>query len=155
MKIVWGILILVVGVLIGLTADKLALAVQYPLGQAPERASPQEHVTESAIQVYNDQVVIKLENATWATFANTNSMDPVLDQGSYALEVAPKSPDDIAVGDIITFHYGNEIIIHRVIEKGIDGDGWYFITKGDNNPSPDSGKLRFGDITSIAVAIIY
>ena len=41
-----------------------------------------------------------------------------------------------------------------VIEKGIDEDGIYFITKGDNNSITD-GKIRFEDIEYITVGVIW
>jgi hypothetical protein len=46
-------------------------------------------------------------------------------------------------------------IVHRVIEIGNDEDGWYAITKGDNNPTPDPWKIRFEWVRRITVAVIY
>lgn len=150
-----GFLILVIGVLIGLISTQLMTAVQYPLGNAPERISPRDHITEDSIEVYNDRVVIRIDNAKWATFADTNSMDPVFDRGNNAIQIVPQSPDQIEVGDIITYRSGERLIIHRVVEKGIDGSGWYFIVQGDNNPTPDPDKVRFEDITRLVVAVVY
>lgn len=41
-------------------------------------------------------------------------------------------------GDIIVFHRGSELIVHRAIAKEKRGDKWYFQTKGDGNNGPDS-----------------
>jgi hypothetical protein len=156
MKILPALVLLCIGSLIGVLATLLSGAVQYPLGNAaPERASPAEHISENNIHVYPDRVEIMLDNPKWAAFANTNSMDPVFDQGNYAIQITPQNPDEIAVGDIISYKYGDKTIIHRVIEKGIDGNGWYFIVKGDNNPAPDPDKVRFEQISRLTVAVIY
>jgi signal peptidase I len=155
MKIVWGIHILVVGILIGILATSIYGTVQYPLGTATERISPQNHVPDSKIEVYGDRVILRIDNPKWATFADTNSMDPVFDAGNHAIQIVPSSPDQIEVGDIVTYKKGDKNIIHRVVEKNIDEQGWYFRVQGDNNPVPDSGKVRFEDITRLVVAVVY
>jgi signal peptidase I len=155
MKTGQGVLLIVIGILVGILASNLYTNVQYPMGNERERISPANHVAEKNIEVYSDRVVIKLDNPKWASFADTNSMDPIFDAGNHAIQVVPRSPDDIAVGDIISYQYNGKIIIHRVIEKNIDGDGWYFIAKGDNNPEPDPLKVRFEDVTRVVVAVIY
>jgi len=155
MRIIGGILLIVIGALIGLLSTTLYSGAQYPLGATTARISPANHISEQDIQLYNDEVVIKLDNPQWASFAPTHSMDPVFDVGNHAIQVVPQSPDDISVGDIVSYKYNNEIIIHRVIEKGVDGQGTYFILKGDNNPTPDPDKVRFDQITRLTVAVIY
>jgi len=123
----------------------------------PDVSSPADHIKESDIEVYKDKVILNIDNPQWARFTDTNSMDPVLDQGSNAIEIIPQSPEDISVGDIVS--YENTIsggtIIHRVTDIGTDTQGWYAITKGDNNPSPDPVKIRFNEIRRLVVAIIY
>ncbi|MCA9477958.1 MAG: signal peptidase I [Nanoarchaeota archaeon] len=118
-------------------------------------ASPSDHITEDQIRVYDDKVIINVEGAQWANFADTNSMDPFLDAGSNALQLVPTSPEDIKVGDIITYKYGDERIIHRVVYIGEDEKGIYYIVKGDNNPTSDPGKVRFDQIDRVLFGIIY
>jgi len=121
-----------------------------------ERSSPADHITEDQIHVYNDRVSIDIQDATWGTFMDTNSMDPVLDAGHNSLELKPKDFKDVKLGDIIVYkseEYG--YIIHRVIATGFDTEGWYCTAKGDNNYSEDPWKIRFGQIEGIVVAIIY
>lgn len=119
--------------------------------------SPHDWIKEEQIHVYNDRIVIDLAEAEWAKFTDTNSMDPVLDHGSNAIEIIPKNESDIHVGDIISFNseYATGTIIHRAIEIGHDQDGWYVKTKGDNNKYADPGKVRFLQIRRIVVAVIY
>lgn len=120
-----------------------------------EKPSPQDWITESNIKVYNDRVVIELDNPEWARFTDTNSMDPVFDAESNAIEIVPSRPEQIKPGDIVSFAYGSDTVIHRVIKADYDKDGWYMITKGDNNNNPDPGKTRFDQVKRLVVAIIY
>ena len=115
-----------------------------------ERNSPSDWVKESQIEMRPDGVFIHLNNPQWAIFADTNSMDPVFDAGSHAIQVFPSSKNDISVGDIIS--YNSEMgfsIIHRVTQISEDEEGWYAITKGDNNPVADPWKIRFSQITRV------
>lgn len=122
-----------------------------------EKPSPFENIKENQIHVYNDKVMIDLENAEWATFTDTNSMDPVFDKGNYAIEIIPKTSDEIRVGDIVSYksQFADGTIIHRVVEIGNDENGWFARFKGDNNSAVDPGKVRFSQIQRVVVAIIY
>jgi hypothetical protein len=150
-----GVLLIALGCVIGMLTAQLSTSVEYPLGTSRERTSPQDHIAENKIEVYQDRVVIRIDNPKWASFADTNSMDPVFDAGSNAIQITPTSPDQIEVGDIISYRHNGKVIIHRVIEKGIDGEGWYFIVKGDNNAQPDPNRVRFEDVTRVVVAVVY
>lgn len=123
----------------------------------PERDGPADRVPEKAIMVYSDRVVLDIQNAQWSTFTDTNSMDPVLDKGANAIQVTPKNPDDIQIGDIISYksEYSDGVTIHRVVAKGTDEVGPYYLVKGDNLPNVDPGKVRFSQILRVLVAIIY
>ena len=125
--------------------------------KSPEKASPADRISQGSIHVLNDKVIIDIENPEWAKFTDTNSMDPVFDNEANAIEIVPKTPNEIQVGDIISYQAENQEfnIIHRVVEKGEDEEGDYFIVKGDNNNSRDPGKIRFGQIKRVVVAIIY
>ncbi len=133
------------------------ISSSYVETSADERPSPFTRIGEEQIKVYSDRVVIYLKNPEWATFTNTNSMDPVLDDGAYAIQVVPKSEDEIHVGDIVSYNSSlvDGIIIHRVISIGNDEKGTYYIVKGDNNPSPDPERVRFSQITRLVVVVVY
>jgi hypothetical protein len=122
-----------------------------------ERPSPKDRIAENQILVTNDKVVINLKDAEWASFTDTNSMDPVIDNEAHAIEIVPKSEDDVQIGDIVAYksEYSEGIIIHRIVNKASDEKGTYFVMKGDNNPANDPGKVRFSQIKSVVVAIIY
>lgn len=122
---------------------------------AAEHASPKDRIQESQVRVMDDKVVLTLENAEWARFADTNSMDPLFDNGANALQIVPQTPEDIEVGDIITYRSGASHIIHRVVYIGEDDQGIYYIVKGDNNKVADPGKVRFEQVDRVVVAILY
>jgi len=67
----------------------------------------------------------------------SGSMEPYLKVGSLVV-TRPVSPEEIAVGDIITFEpaSGETMITHRVISVE-EGSLLHFITKGDANGKPD------------------
>lgn len=122
-----------------------------------EKASPKDRVSESQIKVYDDRIVLDIAHAQWATFTDTNSMDPVIDAGANAIQLVPTIEEEIQVGDIISY-YNKDIkgtVIHRVIKIGHDADGWYAIVQGDNNAAPDPDRVRFDDIQRVLIAIVY
>ncbi len=125
-------------------------------GRAKELSGPANRIDKSNIHVYPDRVVIDIKDPQWATFADTNSMDPVFDNGNFAIEVVPKSQGDIHIGDIISYDsfFASGTLVHRVVEIGDDGE-WYAIAKGDNNPDADPGKVRFGQVRRVMAMIIY
>lgn len=123
---------------------------------APEEVlSSSDHVPEDAIKVYDNRVELLLDNPSWSSFTDTNSMDPLLDTGSNAIEIKPRFATDVHVGDVISYRLGKSSVTHRVIEVGSDQQGIYYIVKGDNNPVEDSKKVRFEQIEGIVVAVVY
>jgi len=127
-----------------------------------ERNSPKDRISENQIHVFKDKIVIDINNPSWSSFVNTNSMDPVFDYGVNGIEVTPSSPLDIQVGDVISYEYKDKntnnirsIIAHRVVEIGKDEQGIYYIAKGDNNVIKDPEKVRFEQVKGVLVGLIY
>ena len=81
----------------------------------------------------------------------TPSMDPKIPVGSFVL-IKKASPEEIAVGDIITFYtddpdplIAGKTITHRVLAVSCEDGKYVFTTKGDNqatNPVPDAYPAR-------------
>jgi hypothetical protein len=138
-------------------AERPATISGYFSTEPIERLSPSDIISQEQIKIYQDRIIIEVDSPQWATFTNTKSMAPVFDQGNFALQIVPSSYEQIHPGDIISFtsDYAVGVIIHRVIETGFDEEGWYAITKGDNNPSRDPGKVRFENIKKLLIGIIY
>jgi hypothetical protein len=119
-----------------------------------ENPAPSNWINEEDIIIYNDKIILKIPNATISSYAASGSMKPLLDKESNGIRITPKSEQEIKVGDIVSFRLFGRLVVHRVIEKGIDEKGIYFITKGDNNLVND-GKIRFEDIEYVTIGIIW
>jgi len=162
--------IIILSLIVGLAAGFL-LTVQTSQAQTPStteqlvipfqkvqpKENPMDRIPEKAITVYKDRIVLDIQNAQWSTFTDTHSMEPVIFQGANALQLVPKSEDEIKVGDIVSYksEYTDGTIIHRVVYKGEDEQGTYFVMKGDNLPTSDPGRIRFSQIQRVVVAIVY
>jgi len=116
--------------------------------------APSDSINEDLIEIYEDKVVINVQDVSLSSYAPTGSMKPVFDEGANGLRVKVNSVDDVEVGDIISFRAEEQLIVHRVVEKGVDTEGVYFITKGDNNNVSD-GKIRIDDIEYKTIGVIW
>lgn len=116
--------------------------------------APFDFIKENQIEIYPDKVIIKVDGASLSRYAPTGSMIPVLDEDANGIRIKPKSEEDIHIGDIVTYRNEIGLIVHRVMDKGTDEKGTYFITKGDNVNLVD-GKIRFEDIEYKTIAIIW
>lgn len=81
----------------------------------------------------------------------TPSMTPNINVFDVIVAKKVKKPEDIKVGDVITFVSTSSIsrgmiITHRVVEVGTDETGVVYKTKGDNNLSPDSAPAMYGNV---------
>lgn len=66
----------------------------------------------------------------------SGSMEPAVQVGS--IVVTQKiDVDNVNAGDIIVFHRSDSKTLHRVVEKIVENDSYYFKTKGDANEDPD------------------
>ena len=105
-----------------------------------------------------NSVRIDIKNAKWRKFIDSNSMDPLIDEGTTTIEIKPKYANEIKVGDIVAHSMDDNddyAFVHRVVEIGNDENGIYFVTKGDNYWQEDPYKIRFSQIEGIVVGILY
>jgi len=124
------------------------------LGFSGTKEQPGNWISQDKIQILEDKVIINIKDAVISEYADTGSMLPTLGENANGIKIKPENPEQINIGDIISFQQGNLLIVHRVIDKGKDANGWYFITKGDNNQETD-GKVYFSDVKYVTVALIY
>lgn len=127
---------------------------EMPFGFSQEKQPPSNYINESQIEIQDSKIIITIENTSIGRFANTSSMMPSINENSNSIRIVPGKPEQIHVGDIITFEQDNILIVHRVVELGYDMEGWYAITKGDNTAESD-GKIRFEQIRYIMIGILY
>ena len=88
------------------------------------------------------------------------SMDPVIKVYDVVVNKKVKSPNEISVGDIITYVSTNPTsegmtITHRVIEVEGSSEGQYaYRTQGDNNSAPDATYVTFDNVIGKEIIII-
>ncbi|MEN4018165.1 MAG: signal peptidase I [Methanobacterium sp.] len=84
----------------------------------------------------------------------SGSMEPVLYRGD--IVIIDNNPRTAQVGDIIVYKaaWFPQPVIHRIIYIGETPEGdTFFVTKGDNNPSPDPVAVYPDQIISKVVSI--
>ncbi len=90
------------------------------------------------------------------------SMEPNIHKGSLVL-VEPVSPQQVGVGDVLTFQHYGQTTTHRVIAIAQSAQGPSFTTKGDANTVADPDAKTFpgqvglvrATIPAIGYAIVY
>lgn len=88
------------------------------------------------------------------------SMTPVIDVYDVVVNVKVNRPENIEIGDIITFKSKSSLsqgmtITHRVVGINKESNGKYeFITQGDNNSTQDDGTVTFDNIIGKEIFII-
>ena len=119
-------------------------------------------VKTTNVHFYNDKIVIDLPLDYYYSGNHIgNSMYPVITENTCEIVLPVKNDTVIEIGDIISFNVTKEYCIknncrymHRVVKKGIDNDGEYYITKGDNNLFKDRIRIRKNDINYMVIMII-
>ena len=120
-----------------------------------ERASPKVRIKPEQVQFVVSNLIVNYSDQCYvAAIAPTNSMDPVIDDGMFVVLDRSVKAVDLAAGDIIYFKRPDFEAIHRVMEIGSDGTGWYCRTRGDNNPGLDPGLSRAEHILGVWRATI-
>ena len=78
----------------------------------------------------------------------SGSMEPTYHTGSL-IYVKPCAPEDVQVGDAITFVLNEDldVVTHRVIS--IDAENEHFYTQGDANDAPDGAPVYFKNLIGL------
>jgi hypothetical protein len=143
--------------LVTLIVTQLRSTDQFPFSfNTAEQPSPGDWITRDQIKVHSEDVTLDISDAVFTTYANTNSMDPVLDEDTHGIEIKPRE-QDLNVGDIISYYspQHDTTIVHRIKAISQDEQGTYYTLKGDNNPAEDQEKVRFDQIRGVVVALVY
>lgn len=80
----------------------------------------------------------------------SNSMLPQIKRGDMVI-IKRKEYDKIQINDIIEYKLDNVYVVHRIIKIKNTKDGISYITKGDNNRSPDAKPVKEEQITGKVV----
>jgi hypothetical protein len=129
-----------------------SLGVQFIFFNYDHKDYPMMKVNERDIHVYDDHYCVDVgREIKYATYADTESMEPTFGYLNHGIEIVPKSINEIHVGDIISYYKDGELLVHRV--KSIDGDT--IIVRGDNAPSISLDTIKFKDVNGVLISIIY
>ena len=71
----------------------------------------------------------------------TGSMEKEICVGDVAI-IKKCNSNDVNVGDIIEYQMEEYTVVHRIIEKRQNNGKFSFITKGDNNNTPDRDEVK-------------
>ena len=80
-----------------------------------------------------------------AYIVNTNSMEPTIEVGDIVIIKKVKA-EKLNQGDVITFTHEGEVITHRITKIETEEKSTQYITKGDNNNTEDTLKIKYEDI---------
>lgn len=80
----------------------------------------------------------------------TASMMPEIHVGDVAI-IKKCNVNDVEIGDVIQYKAEEYTVVHRVIEKRQNNGEFTFITKGDNNSSPDAKAVREDQLIGKAI----
>lgn len=73
----------------------------------------------------------------------SGSMQPALKTGSL---IVARPMSEYAVGAIVTYKYGQDLITHRIVEKKMVNNRVSYVTKGDGNKASDKNDITAKDI---------
>ena len=80
-----------------------------------------------------------------AYIVNTNSMEPTIKVGDIVIIKKVKA-EKLNQGDVITFTQEGEVITHRITKIETEEKSTQYVTKGDNNNTEDTLKIKYEDI---------
>lgn len=134
-------------------SETLNIHKEKPFFGSEEKISPQDRIKEENLQLLSDKLIINFPGIKLASYTDTNSMDPLIDEQTNGLEIVPQSENDIHVGDVVAYQSNNDLIAHRVIAIDKDEIGWYALVKGDNSENIE--KIRFYQIMYVLIGVLY
>lgn len=128
-------------------------------GKPADVKAPRDIIKPENISQADGSVTIDIGVPIYvSSVLDTNSMIPFVDWGHNTLLIKDFNREDLSVGDVIVFQptkRASELIIHRIVETGIDNQGSYYRTKGDNTSRRDPYKLRNIHIKYLCIGILY
>ena len=150
--------------LILITIVTLVLIFILIFGKIKEPIPLEQGSKISEIKFLEDKIILDMPgDYNYANVENWSitSMYPTIRQTSILIALKVDKETEINLDDIIIFdippkyYYENSTgWLHRVVKKGTDPEGEYFLTKGDSNRIIDPFKVRRENITHIIVAVV-
>lgn len=83
----------------------------------------------------------------------SGSMEKTINVGDIAI-IKKCNANDVIVGDVVQYKMEGFTVVHRVMEKKQKNGEFYFITKGDNNPTADSKEVREDQVIGKLIFVV-
>ncbi|MBI4153947.1 signal peptidase I [Candidatus Woesearchaeota archaeon] len=135
----------------------IALSTIYALGSDQELSNPTPYVSDDFLELTSSSLIVNLSEMKLVQYADTGSMEPVLFAGATGIEVPVHSPEELHVGDIVSYEAGwiGGLVTHRIVEIGENEGGLYYVLKGDTNSAEDPEWVRFNQVKYRLVGVLY
>jgi hypothetical protein len=113
-------------------------------------------IPEQNIHIFPGKLVLEGDYQL-SSFADSNSMLPVLDSGSSGIEVPVYADTILERGNIISYKLEgrNYTVVHRIIDIQEDAKGIYYTTQGDYLQEPDPYKVRQDQVQRLMIGVIW
>lgn len=100
-------------------------------------------------------MTISLTSGIFSIYAlsiGSESMVPNIHKGDVVIvkKIKQKDIEILKEKDILVFNYNKKVIVHRIVEKSMKDNKYYFKTKGDNNNNIDDWIIEENDVIGIA-----
>lgn len=111
-----------------------------------------QRIPFDAYKVYPDNLQINYPGLKYAK-VSSDSMAPLITHDSVVFEKAPESPDDIHIGDVISFYEPSVdgIVLHMVIDIVQSDTTTHYQTKGVANAEADPWLVPYSNVKGIMV----
>lgn len=121
---------------------------------------PAQHTFIDSVATGDGYVTLEFNNTDRDFFYTTSvgtSMYPSMWTDSFQIYMYLQSTDELEIGDVIAYTISgtNKGIVHRIVDISEDEQGFYVITKGDNNLFKDDWRIRDFEIQGVLIGVTY
>jgi len=148
-----GVVIAIVFFVLGiLLAPYIPVLAEQRAATSDENFDSIQRVPFDKISVYPDRIQIDQPGIRYAK-VTSNSMAPIITDKSTVFEKTPISPEEIKIGDTISYYEPttNSVILHNVIEIQQKEGKTSYKTKGLANEKPDPWTVPYENVKGIMI----
>jgi hypothetical protein len=147
-------IIFVIGFLLGSLLSTIDLSQASSL-KAKEIPSPQIRIGTDSIAFLPDKVIINKPGIMGSTYTNTNSMDPILDQGMTGLSYPVNKDTELYEGDIITYDINGRLYTHTIKYILQNNNEKIYIVSGTTSNFLLNSKVPHNKVLYVKVGNIF
>jgi signal peptidase I len=147
-----GVVIAIVFLILGFSLQAVPLPAETRLATTDVAVESTQRIPFDAYKVYPDNIQVDYPGLKYAK-VSSDSMAPLITHDSVVFEKAPESPDDINMGDVISFYEPSVdgTVLHMVVGIIQSDTATFYKTKGVANPEADPWLVPYGNVKGIMV----